>query len=93
MNKIKLYVKRKEFIEWFLSEDDFTLDNLQLTVINSLIYDSEYKITDTDLLLNVTYLPIDLIDNQEDIRKEDIEEFGEVWNIKNYQLYYKIDKQ
>ena len=29
MDKIKLYVKREEFIEWFLSEDDFTLDNLQ----------------------------------------------------------------
>ena len=91
MDKIKLYVKREEFIEWFLSEDDFTLDNLQLTVTNSLIYDSEYKITDTDLLLNVTYLPVDLIDNQEDIRKEDIEEFNEVWNIENYRLYYKID--
>jgi len=33
-----------------------------------------------------------IIDNQEDIREEDFEEFGEVWNIENYQLYYKIDK-
>ena len=87
MNKPLLRINRKRFVEWYYDKD--TAKDVADNVIQSLIVDGNYEISMEDIWQHLGYINKDLIINQEDINKDDIDNHDEIFEpSQNYDVMF-----
>jgi hypothetical protein len=72
IDKTILYVDKEEFTKWYL-DGFYDLEKMRSVIMKQI---EREKIGLKNLIQEEEYIPIYIIKNKEDIRKEDIEKFG-----------------
>ena len=89
MAKKILYVKRDQFLEWYL--DCYVTDELLEDMLSEIKSYGKYKISDKNILNMANYIPVRLIVNQNKINVNDIKG-GLIQNI-FYQYILRYERR
>ena len=89
--QITLMIDRKKFCDWFFDTSQTEITGQSL--VNELIAGGKCEMTLQECLDSIGYIPIHIVINKKDIRKEDIDKYGQEISEPSSLYIIKLEKK